>query len=111
MNEYEIVGVVEGSYASKDIRIAQWAIRDGKVLTGARKVAGAAFTLTVERYDAHPELEGERLLSDSETSTLPLYYRGPIACADGLQLVTCSFSTSSQSLCCCITPFRGVPST
>ena len=35
----------------------------------ARKSAGAAFTLTVERYDAHPELEGERLISDSEAST------------------------------------------
>jgi hypothetical protein len=30
--------------------------------------------LTVEPYDAHPELEGERLLSDVEQSTLPLYY-------------------------------------
>ena len=66
---------MQGSYSrTKDIRIAQWAIRDSKVLAGARKTAGAAFTLTVERYDAHPELEGERLLSDSETSTLPLYY-------------------------------------
>ncbi len=74
VSEYEVVDVVQGRHADKEIRIAQWAIRDGKVLPGARKVVGAAFTLTAERYDAHPELEGERLLSDSEKSALPLYY-------------------------------------
>ena len=74
VNEYEVMDVVQGKYASKYIRIAQWAIRDGKILPDARKHPGAAFTLTVEPYDAHPELEGERLLSASEQSKLPLYY-------------------------------------
>jgi hypothetical protein len=74
VNEYEVLAVAEGSYQSKNIRIAQWAIRDSRILPGARKASGATFTLTVERYDAHPELEGERLLSDSEQSTLPLFY-------------------------------------
>jgi hypothetical protein len=49
-------------------------IRDSRLLPGARRLAGAAFTLTIDRYDAHPELEGERLISDRETSGLPLYY-------------------------------------
>jgi hypothetical protein len=74
VNEYEIMDVVRGTYGEKQIRIAQWAIRDSKLLPEARKLAGAAFTLTVDRYNAHPELEGERLLSDSEKSPLPLYY-------------------------------------
>jgi hypothetical protein len=74
VNEYEIVDVMQGSYAPKAIRIAQWGIRDSRVLPEARKDPGAAFTLVVERYDAHPELEGERLLSQSEASELPLYY-------------------------------------
>jgi hypothetical protein len=74
VSEYEVVEVVQGKYAHKEIRIAQWAIRDSKVLPEARRTAGAAFTLVAERYDAHPELEGERLLSDSEKSPLPLYY-------------------------------------
>ena len=52
---------------------AQWAIRDGRLLPEARKLAGAAFTLAVERYDAHPELEGERLISEGPASKLPLY--------------------------------------
>jgi len=74
VSEFEIMDVIQGTYADKEIRIAQWAIRDSKVLPGARKAVGTAFTLTAERYDAHPELEGERLLSDSEKSKLPLYY-------------------------------------
>ena len=74
VNDYEIVTVGQGAYPQATIQIAQWAIRDGRELPGARKSAGATFTLTVERYDAHPELEGERLISNSATSTLPLFY-------------------------------------
>lgn len=73
VNEYRIVEVVNGSYRNKTIPIAQWAIRDGRVLPEARRAAGAGATLTVERYDAHPELEGERLISEIKSS-LPLYY-------------------------------------
>jgi len=74
VNEYEILDVVQGAHAQREIHIAQWAIRSGRELPGARKIASAAFTLTVERYDAHPELEGERLISGSAASSLPLYY-------------------------------------
>jgi hypothetical protein len=73
VNEYEVVQVIDGTYAEKTMPIAQWAIRDGRLLD-ARAHAGAAFTLTVERYDAHPELEGERLVSGGPASRLPLYY-------------------------------------
>ncbi len=74
VNEYEVLGVLEGTYAERRILIAQWAIRDSRTLAEARQSAGAAFTLTVHRYDAHAELEGERLIRDSESSGLPLYY-------------------------------------
>jgi hypothetical protein len=74
VNEYEIVQVLEGTYPERTIQIAQWAIRDGRVLAEARGRAGAASTMTVERYDAHPELEGERLISQGQSSHLPLYY-------------------------------------
>jgi hypothetical protein len=74
VNEYDVASVVNGQYAEKKIRVAQWAIRNGKVIAGATKSPGAQATLTVERYDAHPELEGERLISVLGTSNLPLYY-------------------------------------
>ena len=73
VSEYEILNVLEGTYAEPRIHIAQWAIRDSRVLSSARRSAGSAFTLTLERYDAHPELEGERLITNID-SGLPLYY-------------------------------------
>ena len=77
VNEYEIMDVVDGAYAEKVIRVAQWGIRNGKVLPGATRLAGAASTLVVERHDAHGELEGERVISASEGASLPLYYELP----------------------------------
>jgi hypothetical protein len=74
VNEYEVIGVLQGSYDQRVIQVAQWAIRDGQVLPGARKDTGAAFTIAVERYDQHPELEGERLISDREIGGQPLHY-------------------------------------
>jgi hypothetical protein len=74
VNEYDVVAVVDGQYAEKKIHVAQWAIRDGKVIADAKRTPGGGVKLTVERYDAHPELEGERLITDLGTSSLPLYY-------------------------------------
>jgi len=74
VNDYEVVEVLGGTYTEPRIQIAQWAIRDSRELAGARKIAGAASTLTVDRYDAHAELEGERLISDGPSASLPLYY-------------------------------------
>jgi hypothetical protein len=74
VSEYEVVRVVDGTYAPGTIRVAHWAIRDSQVLDGARKKPGSTARLTVERYDAHPELEGERLITDLGASDLPLYY-------------------------------------
>lgn len=77
VNEYEILSVVEGTYEPRRIRVAQWAIRDSRVLEGAQKEAGPEHRLALERYDAHPELEGERLITDLSASEQPLYYEVP----------------------------------
>jgi hypothetical protein len=74
VNRYEIVNVLEGQPADRALAVAQWAIRDARVLDESRRTMGQVHRLTVERYDAHPELEGERLIQGSEVSTLPLYY-------------------------------------
>jgi hypothetical protein len=74
-NVYEIVKVVEGTYSDARILIAQWAIRDAAVLDEARRrTPGAVTRLTVERYDAHPELEGERLIVAPGAPDLPMFY-------------------------------------
>lgn len=77
VHEYEVTRVVEGGYGDKRLIVAHWVIRDGRVLPDARRQAGAAVRLTVERFDAHPELEGERLISASDVPRLTLYYAPP----------------------------------
>ncbi len=74
VSEYDVVGVVNGEYGAKKIQVARWAIRDGRVLANARQVAGTAVRMTLERFDAHPELEGERLITDLAAAELPLFY-------------------------------------
>lgn len=74
VNEYEIVTVSDGTYEAGKVQVAQWAIRDQRVLAEARKTPGTVHRLTLERYDAHPELEGERVITDLGASDLPLYY-------------------------------------
>ncbi len=77
-NVYQIDRVVEGTYGERSILVAQWAIRDGRVLASARKTAGTVYRLTLEPYDAHPELEGERLVMERDAPGLRLYYEvGP----------------------------------
>jgi len=71
---YEVVTVVEGAYAATRILVAHWTIRDGRVLADARRTIGTVYRLTLERYNAHPELEGERLMTDRDAPDLPLYY-------------------------------------
>lgn len=74
VSEYDVVKVTEGSYEQGKIRVAHWAIRDGRVLAAEGRAVGSTSRLTVERYDAHPELEGERLITDLGSSDLALYY-------------------------------------
>jgi hypothetical protein len=74
VNTYEILKTIQGSYSGRTVLVAQWAIRDRRVLPTARKTTGSVHTLTLERYDAHPELEGERLISAGDAPDLPLYY-------------------------------------
>jgi hypothetical protein len=74
VNEYEIVRVLDGDYQGKKILVAHWVIRDGQVLATATRESGSLHRLTLEAYDEHPELEGERLVMDSDAFELRLYY-------------------------------------
>jgi hypothetical protein len=74
VGDYEILKVIEGEYRERTVLVAQWAIKDAKVLQTAHKSPGTIHRLTLERYDAHPELEGERLIAASDAPNLPIYY-------------------------------------
>ena len=72
--DYEVVRVIEGRYDESTLVVAHWIIRDAEVLGTAQRSAGSTHRLTVELYDSHSELEGERLVMDTDAFTLPLYY-------------------------------------
>lgn len=73
VNGYEIVRVIEGATEGDVLAVAQWAIRDARVLPGAERPIGTVHRLTIERYAAHPELEGERLIQGRGIPDRPLY--------------------------------------
>ena len=74
VNEYEIVAVLEGSYDEKKLLVAHWIIRDGQLLDTAVREEGGLHRMTLGLYDEHHELEGERLVMDSDEFALRLYY-------------------------------------
>lgn len=77
VSRYEVVNVIDGQPAGGAIAVAEWAIRDARVLPDAGRQNGATHRLTLERFEAHPELEGERLIQGSDVADLPLYYAIP----------------------------------
>ena len=72
--EYEVLEVLDGNYQSAQILAAHWVIRNSEVLPGAARPAGTIVQMALDPYAAHPELEGERLVMDSDRFDLPLYY-------------------------------------
>ncbi len=71
---YEVLEVVEGRYELPSVLVAWWVIRDGEILPDAARSAGSVRRLTLGRYDDYPELEGQRLIMQTDDYTLPLYY-------------------------------------
>ena len=74
VNEYEVVRVLEGAYDRRKLLVAHWVIRDGHVLETAAREQGSVHRMTLGAYDDHHELEGERLVMDSDEFDLRLYY-------------------------------------
>jgi hypothetical protein len=77
VSRYEVVSVAEGQTAARELAIAEWAIRDARVLPDAGRAPGQVVRLTIERFEAHPELEGERLIQGADVADMPLYYAVP----------------------------------
>ena len=72
--DYEVLGVIEGSYSDTTIVAAHWVINAGEALPNAERPIDSTHRLTLELYDDRPELEGRRLVMDVDDVTRPLYY-------------------------------------
>lgn len=77
VNDYEVVECAENSaLAGTTISIAEWALLDREVPAYYRRMkAGDVRELLIERFDDHPQLESERLVTDKDILDLELYYQ------------------------------------
>jgi len=76
VNSYQVDQVVSGQYPKKKIMVAEWAILDRKIVKQYPDPI-AAEQLIVEKFNDHPELEGERQMMDIFEPDLEIYYRLP----------------------------------
>ena len=72
MNTYEIVELKSGTFKGKRLNVAQWVVKDRKILP-IKWRRGKESDLVVEKFNDHPELEGERLLIKVGDDSLPKY--------------------------------------
>ncbi len=76
VNRYRVSKLRQGSYPEKEILVAQWAVLDRTILPEtAGFVPGKSVKIRVEKFDDHPELEGERLMMDMFDPDLEIYYQ------------------------------------
>lgn len=74
VNTYEVDKVVEGTYSKDRILVAEWAVLDRQIV---RAYGREEERLRLEKFDDHPELEGERQMMDIFEPDLEMYYRLP----------------------------------
>ena len=72
--EYEVLDVIDGRYDGTTLLAAHWIIRNATLLESAARPVGSVVRMRLEPYAAHAELEGERLVMDSDRFDLSLYY-------------------------------------
>lgn len=76
VNVYAVEKVVEGSYAEENILVAEWAVLDRTIVKSYTPTAQVE-ALHLEKFELHPELEGERQMMDVFEPDLTMYYRVP----------------------------------
>jgi len=74
VHKYDVLSVEEGELAEQQILVAHWGIRDGTAQPSARVRPGQTLTLTVESFEEHRELRGERQIMDGAWTGIPLFY-------------------------------------
>lgn len=71
---YRVKRVVEGRYPTRTLVAVHWAVRYGRATAAANFRAGQEHHLTVDLFDAHPELEGIPASSAANDANLAPYW-------------------------------------
>jgi len=73
---YEVVKLHKGIDPGPRILVHHWALRDDRTVAPHTR-PGETVRLTLEPFDAHPELQGERIIKEVEDPGLPRFYEPP----------------------------------
>lgn len=76
VNTYSVEKVVDGKYVEDRIMVAEWAVLDRKIIKEYHNPVKTE-QLNLQKFDDHPELEGERQMMDIFEPDLEMYYRLP----------------------------------
>jgi len=75
INRYKIKEAGDSKLVNQTVQVAEWALLDAKIpSTYADARPGQVLELDLEPYEAHPQLESERLASDVPSLEEDLYY-------------------------------------
>jgi hypothetical protein len=75
INRYEIKEASDSKLVNQTVQVAEWALLDAKIPTSYTQARpGEILELNLEPYEAHPQLESERLASDTPSLDEELYY-------------------------------------
>ena len=74
VNSYLVKKIVDGQYDEEKIVVAEWAVLDRNIVK-TYDGSGGVERLILEKFDDHPELEGERQMMDIFEPDLTQYYR------------------------------------
>ena len=74
VNSYAVKKVIAGTYSEEKVVLAEWAVLDRQIVKSYQD-SGGIERLVLEKFDDHPELEGERQMMDIFEPDLTMYYR------------------------------------
>lgn len=74
---YDVVKVIEGEYAEKQIFVKHWGMMDRKNVFGFPRKTGSQHELLVEPLDKHPQLKGDRSMPLDVFTLEPWYDVSP----------------------------------
>jgi hypothetical protein len=72
--KYKVLSVENGQYKEKEIVVAEWAMKDKKLVPSAQKRVGQVQTLTLEPLAKRKELESVMRSDDTEAYDLEPYF-------------------------------------
>jgi hypothetical protein len=75
INRYRVKEADDATLVNQTVQVAEWALLDAKIpMSYARARPGEVREMNLEPYDAHPQLESERLASEMPSLDEEVYY-------------------------------------